>query len=195
MLLLWRSAQAVECETSHIYICHTSRKTSHFYSIALFYKMQNAILVLSQDRPEKGLRNRSCYKLKLHDDSSLVEEVHQAAVMSQVDVAIRNTEETSKIIQTLNKRWQHVCSCNIWLGHKQSFSQDVIEQDRGSYSNYWNWQLWHDTVWTSDFTLFLTKLSVTYLFCTLFYFILFYFISFHFILFYFIYFIFIFYFF
>ena len=42
----------MECETSHI--CHTSRKTNHFYLIAPFYTMQNVMLTLSQDRLKKA---------------------------------------------------------------------------------------------------------------------------------------------
>ena len=43
------------------------------------------------------------YKLKLSDGSSLVGEVHQAAVMSPVDVVVGNTEEERKLIEMMNK--------------------------------------------------------------------------------------------
>ena len=43
------------------------------------------------------------YKLKLSDGSSLVGEVHQAAVMSRVNVVVGNTEEAGKLIEMMNK--------------------------------------------------------------------------------------------
>ena len=43
------------------------------------------------------------YKLKLSDDSSLVGEVHQAAVMSLVNVVVGNTEEAEKLMEMMNK--------------------------------------------------------------------------------------------
>lgn len=43
------------------------------------------------------------YKLQLSDGSSLVGEVHQAAVMSAVDVVVGNTEEAEKLLEMMNK--------------------------------------------------------------------------------------------
>ena len=51
VLLLWSALSVVECETSHY--CHTSCEMNHLHSIQYFHKMQNAVLILSQEAKER----------------------------------------------------------------------------------------------------------------------------------------------
>ena len=71
------------CETSHI--CHTSRKNESLYLIALFYKMQNVILLLSQDRPEKAAQRNCSYlsmtTLSLSTSLSLAFSISRSALL------------------------------------------------------------------------------------------------------------------
>ena len=52
MLLLWRSALAVECEASHLF-SQISQNEPLVLKLHYFLKMQNAMLILSQETQER----------------------------------------------------------------------------------------------------------------------------------------------
>ena len=66
------------------------------------------------------------YKLKLRDGSSLVGEVHQATAISPVDVVVGNTEEAGKMIEIMNKMWQHFCTTQCGGGTWMKNSLEIF---------------------------------------------------------------------
>ena len=80
------------------HICYHASMTSK--GIVGIFDVDKKIDVMSVTNPQEKVGECNLrdvlYRLKLSDGSSLVGEVHQAAVMSSVDVVVGNTEEAEK---------------------------------------------------------------------------------------------------
>ena len=87
------------CTIRHI--CYHASMVSK--KIVGIFDVDQKIDIMSVTNPQERLGECNLrdvlYKLKLSDGSSLVGEVHQAAVMSPVDVVVGNTEEAGKLIK------------------------------------------------------------------------------------------------
>ena len=87
------------------HICYHASMTSK--GIVGIFDVDNKVDVMSVTNPQERVGECSLrdvlYRLTLSDGSTLVGEVHQAAVMCSVDVGVGNTEEAGKLVETMNK--------------------------------------------------------------------------------------------
>ena len=71
------------------------------------FDVDKKVDVMSVTNPQERVGECSLrdvlYRLTLSDGSTLVGEVHQAAMMCSVDVVVGNTEEAGKLVEMMNK--------------------------------------------------------------------------------------------